>query len=292
MTKNRPSFTNWTHQLLVISSDRFDRQTSTYDTYTDRIIAAENTLLEALTPFATELRLVTWDTELKRHTPDVLDELQQHCTPVPEDNRLWNAEYGSEYSLKLREATDLSFPFLQIKDRSDTDWRLYDIKQILLLSGDDWLYHSTPDETHWRKVNIDAIQDTDKALEHASTAVHQIPGAYLHARTQSVSWTSKGRTYEIDPEWHSVQLAVILEGKTRTFDLERLTSVTININQATAGLSWTEPTGITRLWTTLKQNASPPETLQFPNSETAKRAYELLADLSPVYGFTVHREPQ
>jgi len=286
---------DWTHRLVVLPHET-DRDTDAGTTYNDRLVRAENALLDVLLTYGSEIHLLVWADELAERAPRVLQAIDRDFERVSESERRWSSEYGTEYRFDLEEATlDIDCVFGERTD--DGQSRRYDFKQILVRSGDEWLYYSVPDEIHERYVNLgalgagDSTTDVERVESVLEEALSSIPGTYLFSRADAVSWETDGDRYAIQPGRGAIDLRVSREdGNDRVYDLARVEAVTVDRSNDVLGLRWRRPkasASLGQLSERIGRHPGPPVRVQFADGETFESVTDALRRLSSRCGYDV-----
>lgn len=255
-----PYPSDWTHRLLVRKAEPTDRS------YNDRLIEAENAVLEWAFEHGTALRVLVWEDELETRAPAALEALRTDFQRVADERRVWEPNLGTEFHRSLegngRAAVD---PF-SISPGSESTWRLYDVKQILVVDDDEWRYHSTPDEVHVRNCNLRGVDAAEKAELRESVRSHD--GACLFARSDAVSWDVGERRYELRAGTTGVELVVDDSAPSRAYNLGDIAAIEFDEETSTAVLTWSarNESILTRIRRRLGRRR--PSELRFPDAET------------------------
>lgn len=270
-----PSLTEWTHKLFV--STAIDSGQS----YNQRIIAAENMALEALFEHGTDFRVLVWEDELRQSAPEVVKALQAGFQRVPDNERIWSPRLGVEYHCRLvNDDNIVALEPFTVPNKTDSalSWRLYDIKQLLILNGEACRYHSTPDEPHVRNCNLHGIDDIVQSIE---ARLESIDGACLFARTDAIAWHVGDKTYRLRLGAGDLELVVEEQGgATRSYGFGSLQAVEHAESRPVVQLVWRDGkrTVASKLTNSIRRRVGrqPPSELPFPDIETKTAFVETL----------------
>lgn len=278
-----PYPSNWTHRLLVRKTDATDRS------YNARLIEAENAVLEWAVEHGTALRVLVWEDELATRAPGALEALRTDFRRVSDERRTWAPNLGTEFHRSLEgDGRTAMVPF-SISSEPERTWRLYDVKQILVVDDDEWRYHSTPDEAHVRNANLRGLDATTKAELRES--VRSLTETCLLARSDLHSWAVGERRYELRAGTTCVELVIDDSTRSRAYDLEAIAAIEFDETDLTAVVTWSTPDGAasTRLRRRLDRllGRHRPSELRFPDAETMAAVRESLNRISTACEYDV-----
>ncbi|MBZ6494872.1 hypothetical protein [Natrinema longum] len=278
-----PYPSNWTHRLLVRKRGPTDRS------YNVRLIEAENAVLEWALEHGTALRVLVWEDELDARAPAALEALRTDFRRVSDERRLWDPNLGTEFHRSLEGDGWAAMAPFSISPESEPAWRLYDVKQILVVDDDEWRYHSTPDEVHVRNVNLRRIDATTKA--ELRGAVRSLDEACLVARSDMISWNAGERRYELRAGTTGVELVIDGSTRSRAYDLDAVAAIEFDETNLSAVFTWSTPDGsistrIRRQLGGLLGRRRPSE-LRFPDAETMESVREALDRISTACEYDV-----
>lgn len=249
-------------------------------------VEAENRLVEALAGVATEARLNVDGPELAERTPDAARTLRERFDPVEGEDRPdgGNPDHRS-FRIPLPEGTDAVGDVLSVETDSwagEARWRLWDVRVVVLLDGDEVLYRSVPHE----RIH-DLYADTLPAV--VEPALSELPGVAV-LPVPVVAWSADGREYELRPDRLDFRL-VFPTGDDRSFrDLADADRVLRDPTRPDLLVDWVDPLGLGARLPSYLQPA-PPERLVCPDRSTREAVLDELRGVVAALDLDVELPP-
>lgn len=279
-----PYPSEWTHRLLVRPMEDADER------YDVRAIEAENAVLRWMMTRGTALRVLVWEEELSTRAPTALEALRSDFRRVSDDDRLWDPSLGTEFHRSLEDDVRAAMQPFEITTDAAPTWRLYDVKQITVVTDDGWLYHSTPDEIHVRNCTLAGIEAA--ARTDLWESITPLDGVCLFARSDAVTWEAGERQYGLRPGRTDVKFVEESSERTGVSRLDDIAVVEFDERELTATLTTVVDSGesvSTRVHRVLRGWIGHPAvtTLHFPDSETMRSVRDSLERIADECGYDV-----